>query len=83
MAEAATSAEFKYQDIFTAFFVDASKVEAHYYSLKELLKDIPNLARLMGVSQENFQTLLVLASGLGFKRMAAHSSFPKPNLIAS
>jgi hypothetical protein len=50
MAEARTTiAESGYQEIFTAFFAGASKVEAHYYSLKELHKDVPNLTRLLGV----------------------------------
>jgi hypothetical protein len=50
--------------MFAAFFVGASEAEAHYYSIKPLHKDIPDLARLLGVSQDNFQALLV-ASGLG------------------
>jgi hypothetical protein len=50
--------------IFAAFFVGESQVEAHYYSIKQLHKAIPDPARLLGVFQDNFQALLV-ASGLG------------------
>jgi hypothetical protein len=53
-----------YLEMFAVFFVGASEAEAHYYSIKPLHKDIPDLARLLGASQDNFQALLV-ASGLG------------------
>jgi hypothetical protein len=67
MAEATVTTESGYLEMFTAFFVGASEAEAHYYSIKPLHKDIPDLARPIGVSQDNFQALLV-ASGLGSLR---------------
>jgi hypothetical protein len=53
--------------MFAAFFVGASKAEAQSYSTKQLHKYIPDLARLPGASQDDFQALL-LASGLGSLR---------------
>jgi hypothetical protein len=78
MAEATSSVEPGYQESFAAFFVGASaKVEAHYYSIKQVVhKSIPNLARLLGVSQDNFQALLV-ASGIGSLRKNGHSIFKR------
>jgi hypothetical protein len=76
MAEATTSAESGYQEIFKAFVVGASKVEARYYSLKELYKDIPSLARLSSVSQESFQALLVV-SGLSSPQKNGQFIFSK------
>jgi hypothetical protein len=65
MSEATSSTEESaYQEIFTAFFVGASEAEAHYYSLKPIHDDIPDLARLLGLSQENVNTVLA-AGGLG------------------
>jgi hypothetical protein len=64
VAEATTSAKSGYQEIFAAFFAEASEAEAHYYSIKSFHSNIRNLATLTGVSQENFQILLV-ASGFG------------------
>ena len=67
MSEESATTESGYLEIFAAFLVGASEAESHYYSIKSLHKDIPDLARLLGVSQDNFQTLLV-ASGLGSLR---------------
>jgi hypothetical protein len=64
MAEALSRTESQYQDIFTAFFFGASEAEAHYYSVKAIHADIPNLAQLLGVSQVNNNKLLA-ASGFG------------------
>jgi hypothetical protein len=69
-----------YQEICTAFFVGASKAEAHNYSIKQVHKDIPDLARLMGVSQENFRILLV-SSGLGSLRKNGQSIFEKKQFL--
>jgi hypothetical protein len=58
------------------FFCGTSEAEAHY-SLKELHKHIPNLARLLDVSSpENFQTLLVV-SGIGSLRKNGQFIFLK------
>jgi hypothetical protein len=51
MAEATATAKSRYQESVAAFFVGASETKAHYYSIKELHKDIPHIARLLGVSQ--------------------------------
>jgi hypothetical protein len=45
-------------------------VEAHYYSPKELNKDTPSLAQLMGVSQESFQALLVASQSILMKDLS-------------
>ncbi len=76
MAEASVTTESGYLEMFAAFFVGASEAEAHYYSIKPLHKDIPDLARLLGVSQDNFQALLV-ASGLGSLRKNGQFIFKK------
>jgi hypothetical protein len=52
MAEATASAEPGYQEVFAAFFVGASEVGAQNYSIKQLHKDIPDFARLIGVLQD-------------------------------
>mgnify|MGYP000450193449 CR=1 FL=1 len=68
MSEESAATESGYLEIFAAFLVGASEAESQrYYFIKSLHKDIPDLARLLGVSQDNFQTLLV-ASGLGSLR---------------
>jgi hypothetical protein len=54
----------RYRRIFADFFVGAAAAEAHWYSIKTLHNDIPTLASLLGVSQENLNILLVL-SGFG------------------
>jgi hypothetical protein len=64
MAEAASGAESGYHEIFAAFFVGASEAESHYYSFKTLNDEISNLVSLLGLSQENLNTLLV-ASNFG------------------
>jgi hypothetical protein len=76
MAEATATTESGYLEIFAVFFVGASEAEAHYYSIKKLHKDIPDLASLLGVSQDNFQALLV-ASGLGSLRKNGQFIFKK------
>jgi hypothetical protein len=76
MAEATVTTESGYLEMFAAFFVGASEVEAHYYSIKPLHEDIPDLTRLLGVSQDNFQALLV-ASGLGSLRKNDQFIFKK------
>jgi hypothetical protein len=62
--------------MFAAFFVGASELEAHFYSIKPLHKAIPDLARLLGISQDNLQALLV-ASGLGSLRKNGQFIFKK------
>jgi hypothetical protein len=76
MAEATVTTESGYLEMFAAFFVGASEAEAHYYSIKPLHKAIPGLARRLGVSQDNFQALLV-ASGLGSLRKNGQFIFKK------
>jgi hypothetical protein len=48
--------------IFAEFFMGAAEAEGHWYSIKALHDDIPTLASLLGLSQVNFQTLLVASS---------------------
>ena len=76
MTEATVSAESGYQEIFTAFFVGASEADAHYYLVKALNDDIPSLARLLGMSQDNTNKLL-LASGFGSLRNSGQFIFAK------
>jgi hypothetical protein len=83
MAEATVTTESGYLKMFAAFFVGASEAESHYYSTKPLHKDIPDLARLIGVAQDNFQALLECPVVLvAFGRMA-NSSSKRTNLTAS
>ena len=49
----------RYQEIFGTFFLGASGAQAHAYSIKSLEPQIPSLASLIGLSQDNFQTLLL------------------------
>jgi hypothetical protein len=67
MAESKKDDLSRYRRIFSDFFVGAAAAEAHWYSIKTLHADIPTLASLLGVSQENLNILLVL-SGFGILR---------------
>jgi hypothetical protein len=53
-----------YQEIFASFFKEVGRSEAHWYSLKLLLSEIPNLADLLEVSLNSLQHLFV-KGGLG------------------
>ena len=64
MAESRKGSASRYQVIFADFFVGAAAAEAHWYSLTTLHDDIPMSASLLGMSQENLNTLLV-ASNFG------------------
>jgi hypothetical protein len=73
----------RYQVIFAGFFVGAIVAKAHWYSIKTLHDDIPTLASLLGMSQENLSTLLeATRSGLGSLRKDGKSSFKRQNLLA-
>jgi hypothetical protein len=58
------STKASYQEIFASFFKEAGHSEAHWYSFKPLHKDIPSLADLLEVFQENLRKLFV-KGGLG------------------
>jgi hypothetical protein len=53
------STKASYQEIFASFFKEVGRSEAHWYSFKPLHKDIPSLADLLEVSQENLRKLFV------------------------
>jgi hypothetical protein len=59
MAESRKGAESRYPVISIHFFVGAAAAEAHWYSMKTINDDIPIHASLLGISQENLNTLLV------------------------
>ena len=49
---------------FAAFLSAAAKADAHWYSVKSLSENVPSLAELLGVSNDNLGQFLSL-SGLG------------------
>jgi hypothetical protein len=53
-----------FQEAFAAFFKEANRSSAQWYSLRPLHDEIPSLADVMEVSPENLQRLLV-KGGLG------------------
>jgi hypothetical protein len=76
MAESKKDDLSRYRRIFADFFVGAAAAEAHWYSIKTLHNDIPTLASLLGMSQENLNILLVL-SGFGILRTNGVFRFQK------
>ena len=57
----------RYQEIFGTFFLGASGAQAHAYPIKSLDTSIPSLASLIGLPQDNLQTVL-LRSGFASVR---------------